>query len=82
MVITKEGDRRKGNRRQRNRRKDDVKTIKIEGEGGKGQEVAVRHETVPERKEMSTWRWHEEFTVAWSETFISRKTKENPKKGE
>ena len=53
MAMTRQSDRRKG----------DVKIIKIEGEGNKEQEVTVRHENALQRKEMSTWGWHEEFAI-------------------
>ena len=68
--------------RQKGRRKGDAKIIKIEGDRDKDQEVTVRHGTVPQRKEISTWSWHEEFAIEWSETFITKKRKRNPKKGE
>ena len=75
MAMTKRSDRRKGSRRQSNRRKGDVKIIKIEGEGKKEQQVTVRQEAVPPRKEMSIWGWHEEFAIQWSETLITKKRK-------
>ncbi len=81
MAITGQNDRRKGIRREGSRRKGDIKPIKIEVEGNRGQEVTVRHETVPQTKEKSTWSWHEEFVVEWSETFITKKKKNYPKKG-
>ena len=80
MAITGQNDRRTGNRRQSARRKGDIKVIRIEGD--KEQAVAVRRETVSQRKETSIWSWHEEFAVAWSETLITRKRKRNPRKGE
>jgi len=72
MVITLQNDRRKSNRRQNHRRKGNIETIKIGGQGDKGQEVTVRYETAPQRKEKSTFSWFEEFTIEWSETFISK----------
>ena len=80
MAMTAESGRRKGNRRKSTRREGDLDITKIEGD--KGQEVAVRHVTVSRRKEMSIWDWHDEFAVAWSETFITKKRKGNPGKGE
>ena len=80
MAITGQNDRRKGNRRQSTRRKGDIEVIRIEGD--KEQAVAVRHETVLQRKERSIWSWHEEFVIAWSETLITKKRKRNPRKGE
>jgi hypothetical protein len=80
MAITGQNDRRKNNRRQDTRRKGDIKVIRIEGD--KEQSVAVRHETVSQRKERSIWSWHEEFVIAWSETLITKKRKRNPRKGE
>jgi hypothetical protein len=72
MRTTVENDRRKSKRRQSHRRNTDVETTKIGGEGDKGQEVTVRYETALQRKEKSTFCWFEEFTVEWSETFISQ----------
>ena len=60
--------------------KGDVKKIKVEGD--KGQEVTVYSETVPRKKEKSTFSWFEEFTIEWSETFISRKQRKIRRKGE
>ena len=81
MAITRQNDRRKDNRRQSDRRKDNVKMIKIEGEGNKEQEVTVRHEPVPQRKEMSTWGWREEFAIEWGETSVTKKRKQYSRKG-
>ena len=63
MLVTRRGDRRKGN----------IETIKIGWEGDEGQEVTVRYETAPQRKEKSTFSWFEEFTIEWSETFVYKK---------
>jgi hypothetical protein len=51
MAIASKGDRRKSIRRQSGRRKGDIGKIKIEGEGGKEQEVTVRNEAVPPKKQ-------------------------------
>ncbi|NWG03265.1 MAG: hypothetical protein HXY44_10470 [Syntrophaceae bacterium] len=82
MADTRQNDRRKGTRRQSSRRKTDIKTIKIEGKGDKEQEVTVRHKAVPKKKARSVWSEHEEFTWEWSETFITKKRKKKPRKGE
>ena len=82
MANTGQNDRRKGVRRQGSRRKTDVKTIKIEGKGDKGQEVTVRSETAVPKKAGSVWGWHEEFRAEWSETFLTKKKKKHPRKGE
>jgi hypothetical protein len=79
-IIEKKSDRRNGTRRKSSRRKEDIKPIKIEGKGDKEQEVTVRHETASQTKEKSTWSWHEEFAVDWSETFLTKKN--YPRKGE
>ena len=81
MAITRQSDRRKSNRRESNRRKGDKNTIKIEEEGGKEQEMTVRHEAVPKKKARSVWRGLEEFTLEWSETFITKKRGKNRKRG-
>jgi len=73
MAATRQGDTRKGTRRHGGRRKGDIEKIIIGGEGDKKQEVAVRHEAVPQKKTSSVWRWHEEFAVEWSETFLLKK---------
>ncbi len=65
---------------QSNRRKGDIKLFRIEED--RQQDVKVRHEAFPQRKEMSIWAWHEEFAIAWSETFITTKRKNNSRKGE
>ncbi len=82
MTITVQSDRRKSNRRQSRRRSTDIETAKIAEVGGRGQEVTVRHEAAPQRKENSVWSWHEEFTAEWSETFLSKKQKKVQRKGE
>ena len=60
--------------------KGDVKKIRVEGD--KGQEVTVYYKTVPQKKEKSTFSWFEEFTIEWSETFISRNRRRIHRKGE
>jgi hypothetical protein len=75
-------DRRKSNRRPSHRRKGNIETIKIGGEGDKGQEVTVRYKTAPGRKEKPTFSCFEEFTKEWSETFLTKKRKKHPRKGE
>jgi hypothetical protein len=82
MANTRQDDRRKGVRRETSRRKGDITTIEVEGKEDKEQKVAVRHEIAPQTKEKSTWSWHEEFAVEWSETLIARKKKKHPGKGE
>ena len=82
MAIASKGDRRKGIRRQSGRRKGDIEKIKIEGERDKEQDVAVRHEAVPQKKASSVWSWHEEFVTEWSETFLLKQQKKSHKKGE
>ena len=50
----------------------DVKKIKVEGEGGKGKEVTVRHDLAfPQRK---TWHY-EDFSRDWNKSYSSKKTK-------
>ncbi len=82
MAITRQSERRKNNRRESNHRKGDTKIIKIEEEGGKEQEMTVRHEALPKKKARSVWSGHEEFTREWSETFLTKKKKKHPRKGE
>jgi hypothetical protein len=82
VANTRQNDRRKDTRREGSRRKGDVRTIKIDGKEDKEQEVTVRYETAQETKEKSTWSWHEDFVVEWSETFITKNRKKHPKKGE
>jgi hypothetical protein len=38
--------------------------------------------TGAEKKAASVWSGHEEFTREWSETFITKKKKKHPRKGE
>ena len=61
-------------------RKSDIKIVKIEEVRDKEQEMTVRRERASRKKEASIWSWHEEFAVAWSESFITKKR--NPRKGE
>jgi len=72
LRVTVENDWRKSKRRQRHHRNTHVETTNIGEEGDNGQEMTVRYETAPQRKEKSAFNWFEEFTVEWSETFISR----------
>ena len=55
MRITVQNDRRKSNRRENHRGKRNIETVKIGGEVDQGQEVTVRYETAPQRKEKSTF---------------------------
>jgi len=82
MRITVQDGRRKSGGRQSPGRKGNVKTSKITGEGNNRQEATVRCETALQRKERSTFSWLEEFTIEWSETFISKNDKEVYRKGE
>jgi hypothetical protein len=82
MENTRQNDRRKGIRREVSRRKGEITTIEVEGKEDKEHEVTVRHETAPQKREKSTWSWHEEFIVEWSETLITRKEKKHPGKGD
>jgi hypothetical protein len=81
MAITSQSDRRKSDRRESNGREGDKKIIKIEEEGGKEQEMTVRHEAVPKKKARSVWSGLEEFTWEWSETFVTKKRGKNRKRG-
>ena len=82
MATPKQEDRRKGTRRHSGRRKGDIEKIAIGGEGDKRQEVAIRHEAIPQKKASSVWSWHEEFIAEWSETVLLRQQKKSRKKGE
>jgi hypothetical protein len=74
MRITVENDRRRTSRRQSHRRRmnTNIETTRIGGEEDNGHEVTVRCETAPQRKEKSAFSWFEEFTVEWSEAFVSK----------
>ncbi len=82
MATTKGSNQRIRNTRQGHHGTDNIEITKIAWEGDKERVVAVSHGTVPQTKEASIWSWHEEFVVAWSETFITKKRKRNPKEGE
>jgi hypothetical protein len=82
MAITRQNNQRKGIRTESTRRNTDIKTIKIEGKKDKEKEVTVRPEIALQKKAGSVWRWHEEFAIEWSETFLSKKRKKQPRKGE
>jgi len=60
--------------------KGDVKKIKVEGD--KRPEVTLCCKTAPQKEEKSTFSWFEEFTIRWSETFISRNRRKMHRKGE
>ncbi len=54
-------------------RKGDVDGIKIGWGKDDGQEVIIRRlKPASRRKAGSAFSWFQEFTVAWSETFISK----------
>ncbi len=78
MANTRQNDR----RREGSRRRTDTKTIRIEGKEDKEQEVKVRPETALRKKPGSVWTWREEFAFEWSETFLTKKRKKRPRKGE
>jgi len=59
-----------------------VKEIRVEGAKEKEKEVIVRHATALLKKGRSPWSWHEEFVLEWSETFITKKRKRDPRQGE
>ena len=82
VANTRQNDQRKGNRRESSRKKTDIKTIKIEGKEDEEDEVTVRPETALQKKVGSVWSWHQEFAVEWSETFLTKKRKKRPRKGE
>ena len=63
-------------------RKSDIKTVKIEEGRDKEQEMTVRRERASPKKEFSICSWHEEFAIAWSESFIAERSKRNPREGE
>ncbi len=72
MKITVQDGRKKSKRKQNHRGKPNIETTKIEGGGDDRQEVTVHCKPALQRKQKSTFSWFEEFTVEWSETFISR----------
>jgi len=72
MRITVQNGRRKSGGRESPGTRGNVKTAKIADEGDNGQEVTVRCDTALQRKERPTFSWLEEFTIEWSETFISK----------
>jgi hypothetical protein len=51
MANTRQNDRREGSRRESIRRKGDIRVIEVRGKEDKEQEVNVRHETPPKRKQ-------------------------------
>ncbi len=65
-----------GNKRQKGPKK--VETVKIEKEEDEKQEIIVLHKTLFQKNEGSVWSWLEEFTMEWSETFITKKRKKPP----
>ncbi len=65
-------DGKKGSRNQIHRRKVIGDNIKIGWGEDNEQAVVVRHKPAPRRKKESAFSWFEEFTMEWSETFISK----------
>ena len=67
--------------RTRNDRRKMVKanadTIRVVWAGSNEQEVPVRNETAPVIDGESAFRWFEEFTMEWSETFIQEPEKKS-----
>ncbi len=55
----------------------EAEKIKIEKGGDKKKEIAVLHKTLSQKGERSVWSWLEEFTIEWSETFMTKKRKKN-----
>jgi hypothetical protein len=76
MAIARQSDRRKGIGRKGGRRKGDGDIELIKAEAKK---ILVRSEPSREKKTISVWNWHEEFTKEWSETFITNKKKKSTK---
>ena len=74
MAMTGQSNQRKASKKQSNRRNDDKRIIKIEGAEDKEQTVTVHHAAARE-KGKSTWSWHEEFVLEWSETLITERKK-------
>ncbi len=56
----------------------EVEKVKIEKGEDKKEEIVVLHKTLPQKGERSAWSWLEEFTIEWSETFITKKRKKPP----
>jgi hypothetical protein len=63
----------RNDRRKRGKANADI--IKIVWAGDNEQEVTVRHKTAPLGNRKSAFRWFEEFTMEWSETFIQEPEK-------
>ena len=82
MATQRQAYMRIGHRRGSDRKKGDIEKITIKGESDKQQEVTVRCETTLQKKERSTFSWLEEFTMEWSETFISKNWKKVHRRGE
>ncbi len=62
----------KDDRKQSHRKRDSIGTIRIGWEEGNGQEVTVRHKPPLQRGKKAAFGWFEEFTIEWTETFISK----------
>ncbi len=71
MTITRQGGMREGIGEHGGRMRGG-KEIRIGGDSGKEHEVIVRRGAVPKKKISSVWNWHEEFEIAWCETFITK----------
>jgi len=49
-------------------------------EQDKEERIPIHHKASLQKKASSTWSWHKEFIVAWSETFLIKKRKKTAKK--
>lgn len=50
-----------------------VQKVRVHREEEKGQEIIVRRGQILQKAARSTWSWHQEFALEWSETLITRK---------
>ncbi len=72
VAITGQGGMRKGTEVHGGRRRGGAKEIQIEGDSGKEHEVIIRRGAIPKKNTSSVWSWHEEFEIAWCDTFITK----------
>jgi hypothetical protein len=73
MATAAGNERRKSKGRQNRLREGNIETIPVGARGdGRHQEVIVHHERPQAAKKRSPFSWIEEFTVEWSERFISK----------
>ncbi len=54
--------------------------IETEQEQPKERQITIDQQSSTLTKVSSIWSWHQEFAAQWSETFVTKTDKKNPKR--